>query len=142
MISAFSGRRFVGRLPSNLPINGHVSRGIEVLHGPERRRRWSPEEKARIVAESFEPGAVASLVAGRHGLHRNQLYGWRQALRSGTSEGSVPGMSFAPVVLAETIEPVRPKDIEIVLGGAVVRVGTGADLSLVSDILALLKQLG
>jgi hypothetical protein len=67
----------VDRLPSNLPINGRsVCRG-EVLAGPERRRRWSWKEKAQIVAESLAPGAVASTIARRYGLHPNQLYAWR-----------------------------------------------------------------
>ncbi len=39
--------------------------------GPERRRRWSIEEKQAIVAESFMPGQSVSLVARRHGLNPN-----------------------------------------------------------------------
>jgi transposase len=110
------------------------------LHGPERRRRWSADEEARIVAESFEP-TVVSLVALRHGLHRNQLHAWRRELQeAGCNTASVPGMSFAPVVLTDTAAPARSKDIEITLGGAVVRVGAGADLGLVCGILRLLKQ--
>ena len=35
-------------------------RRIEVLTGPGRRRRWSAEEKARIVADTLEPGARVS----------------------------------------------------------------------------------
>jgi len=46
---------------------------VEVLTGTPRRRRWSDEEKAAIVAESEMPGAQASEIALRYGLHRNQL---------------------------------------------------------------------
>jgi transposase len=53
-------------------------RHVEVLTGALRRRRWSDTEKAAIVAESLAPGAVASAIALRHGLHRDQLYGWRR----------------------------------------------------------------
>ena len=70
-------------LPSNLPTDGHSFRRIEVLTGVPRRRRWSAAEKAAIVAESLAPGAIASTVALRHGLHRNQLYMWHCELRSG-----------------------------------------------------------
>lgn len=36
---------------------------IEVITSVERRRRWSREEKERLVAACFEPGAVISEVA-------------------------------------------------------------------------------
>src|SRR5215813_2138781 len=45
------------RVPSNLPIDGHSFRRVEVLTGTPRRRRWSAAEKAAIVAESQAPGA-------------------------------------------------------------------------------------
>jgi transposase len=38
---------------------------FEVITGPERRRRWSEDQKRAIVAESFAPGAVVSEVARR-----------------------------------------------------------------------------
>ena len=86
-------------MPSNLPIDGHSFRRVEVLTGPPRRRRWSAAEKAAIVAESLAPGAVASTVALRHGLHRNQLYMWRRELRSGAlGNAGAPGLDFVPVV--------------------------------------------
>jgi hypothetical protein len=40
-------------------------RRIEILTGPGRRRRWSPEEKGRIVAETLEPGAQVAAVRSR-----------------------------------------------------------------------------
>jgi transposase len=96
------------RWPSNLPINGQSVRRVEVLSGPERRRRWSWEEKARIVAESLAPDAVASSIARRHGLHRNQLYAWRKELRAaadGAAAAAAPApLDFVPVVITE--EPV------------------------------------
>ena len=45
-------------------------RRVEVLTGPDRRRRWSADEKSRIVAESLVPGAVVSQVARRWRLNR------------------------------------------------------------------------
>ena len=60
-------------MPSNLPINGHSFRRVEVLTGTERRRRWSDEEKAAIVAESLAEGAVVSEVA-RLGICTCSLY--------------------------------------------------------------------
>jgi len=65
-------------VPSNLPIDGHSFRRVEVLSGTPRRRRWSAAEKAAIVAESQAPGVQTSEIALRYGLHRNQLYDWRR----------------------------------------------------------------
>jgi transposase len=130
------------RLPSNLPINRRSSRGIEVLGGPERRRRWSGEEKARIVAESLAPDAVASLVALRHGVHRNQLYAWRRQLRAAACAVPGGGVAFAPIVVTDVGEAVRSSAVEIALGGAVVRVTSEVDAVLLATVLRTLKQLG
>jgi transposase len=81
----------VDRLPSNLPINGQSVGRVEVLAGPERRRRWSWKEKAQIVAESLAPNAVASTIARRYGLHPNQLYAWRKELRQTANEAAEAG---------------------------------------------------
>ena len=48
-------------------------RRIELITGSERRRRWSDDDKARIVVESFAPGANVSEVARRNGLSPQQL---------------------------------------------------------------------
>jgi len=56
-----------------------------VLSGPERRRRWTPAEKARIIEESLATGASVVEVARRHGVHPNLLHAWRRQARTGTS---------------------------------------------------------
>jgi transposase len=93
------------------------------MTGEPRRRRWSLAAKAEVVAESLEPGAVASAVALRHGLHRNQIYTWRRELRAaGSDHQDEPAHGFVPVVPA-TEEPARPSGvIEIVVGTVVIRV--------------------
>jgi transposase len=55
---------------------------FEVITGPERRRRWSEDQKRAIVAESFAPGAVVSEVARRADISAGQIYRWRQELRA------------------------------------------------------------
>ena len=70
----------------------------EVLTGPERRRRWSLEEKLRILAQSVAPGSSPSLVCRLHGISSGQLYTWRRQFRSGELTG------FAPVRLAPPVE--------------------------------------
>jgi len=126
-------------LPSNLPIDGHSFRRVEVLTGAPRRRRWSAAEKAAIVAESFAPGAVASTVALRHGLHRNQLYMWRRELRSGAlANRGIAMPDFVPLV-PENRSASRIAAIEIEIGGAVLRADAGIDLAFLGKIVRLLK---
>jgi transposase len=66
---------------------------VEVLVGPERRRRWSGDQKRSIVAEAFAPGASVCEVARRVDVVPAQIYRWRQELR-GAARG------FAEVVVA------------------------------------------
>src|SRR5512147_1805913 len=136
----------VDRCPSHLPINGHSFRRVEVLTGPERRRRWSWDEKARIVAESLAPAAVASSIALRYGLHRNQLYTWRKELRATADEameaaGPAP-LGFVPVVMTEEPVVASGPGSEIEMAGARVRVSPGVDPALLADVLRTLKALG
>src|SRR5205085_11341036 len=82
-------------------------RRIEVITGVGRRRRWTDEEKARIVAESLDPATTASAVARRYGLHASRLFLWRQRLHRGTSSaaGTIAGPGFVPVPMAERSAP-------------------------------------
>jgi len=56
---------------------------IEVITGPVRRRRWTTEQKLRIIEESYQPGASVSEVARRHGVAANLLFRWRKLLTDG-----------------------------------------------------------
>lgn len=55
---------------------------IEVLTGPERRRRWSDEEKRAIVTAAFAPGAVVRDVARRADVTPSLIYRWRRDLQA------------------------------------------------------------
>jgi transposase len=126
-------------LPNNLPIDGPSFRRIEVLTGAPRRRRWSAAEKAAIVAESLAPGAVASTVALRHGLHRNQLYMWRRELRSGAlAHRGIAMPDFVPIV-PERRSVSGAAAIELEIGGAVLRTDAGVELAFLGKIIRLLK---
>ena len=75
----------------------------EVL-GAERRRRWTAEQKARIVAESFGSGEPVSWVARRHDLSTSQLFAWRKAAKDGTDAGlAAVAAAFLPVEIAEDL---------------------------------------
>jgi len=119
----------------------------EVIAGGGQRRRWSSDDKARIVRETLKSGAVVSEVAKRHGLTRWQLYDWRRKARGATGKGAEPGdqaqtrpnrnvstskavealPAFAPVVMARQAMPSQPTAseaslVEVAIGGVSVRV--------------------
>jgi transposase len=103
----------------------------EVLAGPERRRRWSVEEKLRILGQSAAPGSSVSLVCRMHGISSGQLCTWRKQFRTGELTGFAPVtmLADAPVeqlpapaaidsvapVIAATAEPPAAGMIEIEL---------------------------
>jgi transposase len=68
------------------------------------RRRWTLEEKQRIVAESFSGRRLVSATARRHGLSTSQLFNWRRLARSGQLVGQDEEPGFVPV----NIEPEIP----------------------------------
>ena len=68
-------------------------RRIELITREARRRPWTAEEKARILAESFQPGAKVADVARRHGMNRSLLWNWGHEARkrgAGGERASVP----------------------------------------------------
>ena len=110
---------------------------VEIFTGAGRRRNWSAEDKARIVAESLAPGASVSAIARTHGLTSAQLFRWRRD--GGAAQPSrTPALSFAPVVLSESEPSVPMAMIEIELKGARLRVPSSTRPA---TIVALLKAL-
>jgi transposase len=75
-------------------------RAVEVITSVERRRRWSRDEKLRIVAESAQPGRTASQVARDHGIAPGQLFLWRRQLLAEAIESSAAADGFVPVTIA------------------------------------------
>src|ERR1700739_1741638 len=119
-------------LHHNYTTEGDTFQRFEVITGVARRRRWPRLEKARIVEESYAPGASATAVAVRHGLHRNQIFAWRRQLRNRAAlvDHAVP--EFVPVTLASPTEAgpaIGGGDgrIEVIAGGMTIRVGSGFD---------------
>jgi transposase len=113
-------------------------RRLEVFTGTGRRRAWSAEQKARVIAESYQSGETVSAVARRRGLTPQQLFGWRRvALRRAQGGADERGSAFAPVIVDAAspcpdvpIAPARPGGalvIEIVIGVATVRIPAGTD---------------
>src|SRR3712207_1520028 len=119
-------------------------RRLEVITGVGRRRRWSDEDKARIVAESLDPATTSSAVARRYGLHVSQLFTWRQQLqRSASAVTEVTGPGFVPILLAEdSAAPVTAAGrMEIALGSVVVRVGADVNGPALRRVLEVVRDL-
>jgi transposase len=136
-------------------------RRIEVITGRRRRRRWTAQEKARIVAESFEDGANISDVARRHGVVRGLLTVWRHKVAAAAGVGA-PG--FVPVRIGSECSPAAASEpsfvaaatntrqemtlpagqprgvIEIEVGGARVRVEPGVDTTTLTTVLSALRD--
>lgn len=127
-------------------------RRFEVFTGAGRRREWAPEEKARIVAESFEPGATVSAVARRHALSPQQLFTWRREAR----KASEMTPAFVPAVVTPEIAPAsepsappsRPKRrtrerraaaIEVDVAGVRVTIENGASPATIAAVIGALK---
>ena len=109
---------------------------VTVLPGPERRRRWTTAEKLRIVQESQTARMPVAEVARRHGVHPNQLHGWRRQARLGLLGTGVTAVAqecrFVPIAVAPAESKVceqpkaavddAPPKIELVLrNGRVLR---------------------
>jgi transposase len=123
----------------------HVSktgeaRRLEIFTGAGRRRRWSAEAKAEIVAESYADGMTVSGVARRHGLTVQQLFTWRRQLRRAVTESGLPG--FVPVAADQAmIGSGDTSSVVIEMAGAVVRVPAGAAPATVVTVLQALRSL-
>jgi transposase len=128
-------------------------RRFEVFTGAGRRREWPPEEKSRIIAESYEPGETVSGVARRYALSPQQLFSWRRAARKSMAVGEPSASLFVPAVVAlppadqTTKHPrgqrkrkaARDGIIELEIDGVAMRVGRGADARTVAAVIRALK---
>lgn len=127
-------------------------RRLKVFTGAGRRREWAPEEKARIVTESFEPGATVSAVARRHALSPQQLFTWRREARKAVE--TMP--AFVPAVVtpepAPASEPAatrpltkrrgrqrRAAAIEVDVAGVRVMIENGASPATIAAVISALK---
>lgn len=109
--------------------HGNLGAGAEVS-GPgndvgERphpsQRRWSDEERARIVSETYEPGASIKSVADRHGVSDTTLSKWRRRARTGSLPGAGAGEAVPPFV-SLVVGGVSPgQSVTIETHGVVVR---------------------
>jgi len=118
---------------------------MTLITGGERRRRWSEEDRARILAAIAEPGAVIAEVARREEVCTSLVYKWR---RETGSAANASASGFARVVVetlpqppmrAPASEP-EPGAILVEMKGARVRIGVNAPSALIAATLKALRS--
>jgi transposase len=112
-----------------------------------QRRLWSSEEKRRMVAESFTPGASVSKVAQRYGVNANLLFTWRRQEGRTNAVGSAEPLQLLPVTVADagTAGAAAPQSqvgrMEIVLkSGERIVVGADVDASSLARVVKVLLR--
>ena len=139
-------------LDHRLEPEGEIRR-FEVINGAMGRRRWSADNRARILEETLAPGAVVSAVARRHDLTPQQLFTWRREARK-RAEADAKALAFVPALVApepatqKELKPPRAKrraprrrtaSIEVEASGVTVRIGDGASSATIAAVIRALK---
>ncbi|MGJ5222320.1 IS66-like element accessory protein TnpA [Bradyrhizobium oligotrophicum] len=119
------------------------------------RRRWTLEEKQRIVSESYGGSRLVSVTARRNGLSASQLFTWRRLAREGKLSGDAAPV-LVPVEITPAAAPIssgapqpvssppthraRAGIIEIELGSCRVRVDRDVDVETLQRVLEILRR--
>ena len=138
-------------------------RRFEVFTGVGGRRKWTREEKAAIIAESYAGVESVCAVANRHGLRHTQLFTWRREMRRAAEAAGItlpvamapaPEPLFVPAVIE--LEPMtatvpaprkkrsrrtRPEAaaVELEIDGVAVKIARGADAGVIAAVIDALK---
>ena len=142
----------------SMPSDDHMSKGdggsarrIEVFTGAGRRRTWTADEKAAIVAESYAEARSVCDVARRHGLTPTQLFTWRRADRERVASSGALHEMFAPAIIDAPLGKLEDGQEErgsvdaeapligVEINGASMWVCRGADVATVTAIVKALK---
>ena len=109
---------------------------VEVITRVERRRRWSREEKQRVVAESARPDRTVSQVARAHGVAANLLFTWRRQFLAAAIAGDDTSASFIPVRLTEEVPglPETGTGLPVAGGRLEIRLPSGIVVSVIGEI--------
>jgi len=119
---------------------------MTLITGDERRRRWSEEDRVRILAAIAEPGAVVAEVARREDICTSLVYKWRRETRR---PPSADAGGFSPVIIETSPLPSPPLPlanssdsgvIEVELKGVRVRIGADAPSAVIAATLKALRS--
>ncbi|HUH61668.1 MAG TPA: transposase [Terracidiphilus sp.] len=112
---------------------------VTLLTGPERRRRWSEEDRGRILAAAFAPGAVVKDIARQYDVSTSLIYKWK---REAVPAQIGPGFAPAIVVNEPSSGPAAPEAAVItviLVRGVQVRIAAHAPAPLVTAVLQALR---
>jgi transposase len=125
--------------------SAHVER-LEVVE-MGRRRRWSEDEKLKIVLESLRAPRLVSATARQYGISRSLLIKWRRSFRPERHDPEGPHIGFVPakVVVAETgpavpVAPARGRMVIVIANGRRVIVDAGVDGTALARVLEILDR--
>jgi transposase len=111
---------------------------MTVFNGRERRRRWSDEDRSRILAEAFSSGACVAAIARRNDISTSLIYQWRDKLR-----GDAVPPAFVEAVIDDGSDQdrrdARPAMVIELSGGIKVVISPSASASLVAAALSALR---
>jgi transposase len=112
---------------------------VTLLTGPERRRRWSEEDRARILAAALAPGAVVKDVARRYDVSTSLIYKWKREMAP-----TEAGPGFVPAIVVDdaaagSVTSEAAAITVILVRGVQVRIAAHAPASLVTAVLQTLR---
>ena len=109
---------------SSFESNGNGrARPMEVNPAGRERRQWTPEAKARIIAESMAPRANVADIARRNDILPQQLYAWRREARERMESDDAP--AFVPAMVEEPKAQGSGAEIRINIKGMTIRIPDG-----------------
>jgi transposase len=109
-----------------------------------KRRRYSPQLKAQILAECDVPGASVAKVAMAHGINANILHGWRKLARQGDTLMRLVQREFVPVAVAPAPAPeacTSAERIEVELRRGALTIKVAWPMSAATDLAAWTREL-
>jgi transposase len=114
-----------------------------VMTGPERRRRWTDDERQRIMEAAFTPGAVVAKVARQFDIATSLIYKWRRQAIGGFEPAFTPAMVIDNGIIPQACAPevgTAVTSIRVELsGGARVNIEASAPAALVVAVLRTLR---
>ena len=113
-----------------------------------RRRRWSDDEKLRIVLESLQTPRAISSTARRHGISRSLLVRWRRWFRPEPAGPGAQQPGFVPAMVVAAAETAPTLDAALAGGRMVivvdkarrVIVDTSVDAAALARVLLVLER--
>jgi transposase len=88
---------------------------IEIISGTHRRRRYTAQEKVRLVEETLQPGMTVSAVARLHGVSPSLLFQWRRRMSDGGHEAVRADEDVVPLSRVRELET-KIRELERLLG--------------------------